>query len=219
MIRAALFDFDGTIADTDSVHRACWNEVLQPHGASIDETFYSKHCSGAISSHAAMCILGAHPGVGAASVELADRKDSLYDSHIRSCVIPLMPGVKEILVSLKARDFRIGIVTGAPESAILKTLDDHLIADYFDVKVTRGDVNRAKPAPDGYLLALSQLGFSPDSSISFEDTESGVLAAKAAGMFSIAIPNEYTKTHSFKMSDHLCRDMFHAEEIIQKFIR
>jgi HAD superfamily hydrolase (TIGR01509 family) len=204
MLQAALFDYDGTLADTDAIHHQCWNRVLAPYGVAIDADFYSRHCSGAVSRHIAEQIVGHFPAVGCAAMALAEQKDDAYRQHVASGPVPLMPHVAEFIDWLSARDVTLAVVTGAPRDAILPTLGQHGLLDRFAVLVTRERVSRGKPAPDGYRLALAELGLSdPGWSVSFEDTRDGTLAAKAAGLRSVAIPHTYTRSHDFSAADHV----------------
>jgi beta-phosphoglucomutase len=218
MIEAALFDYDGTLADTDSVHMACWNDALRPHAATLDLAFYSRHCSGALSLHIAEEIIRTFPTVRLTPAELAADKDSRYEEWIALKPIPLMRGARELLEFLKTRGIRTGIVTGAPLAAITRTLHENGVWDFFEIKVTRENVSRGKPAPDGYRLGLEKLTVPPECSVSFEDTRSGVLAAKAAGMVSLAIPNAFTASHDFSAADHRCDDLFQARLILENLL-
>jgi HAD superfamily hydrolase (TIGR01509 family) len=218
MITAALFDYDGTLVNTDAIHFACWNKALKRYAASLDGSFYSKHCSGAVSLHIAKRIIEEMPQIPLSAKALAQEKDSYYENWITLEKVTVMPGVLEMLAFLRDMNIQLGIVTGAPFSAIQKTLHDNQIFDYFQVKVTRESVNRGKPAPDGYMLGLNRLKTEGRLSVSFEDTQSGVIAAKAAGMLSFAIPNTYTASHDLSLADHLCMDMFHAKDIILQIL-
>lgn len=204
MLSAALFDYDGTLANTDAIHHACWNEALASFGVRIDEAFYSRHCSGALSLHIAKQILAQFPAVTLAAQALADEKDARYQAWISTRAVPLMPGVIEVMEWLAAHSLAVGIVTGAPRSAIEPTLRQHRVFERLAVLVTRERVSRGKPAPDGYELAVRELAAGPAGScVSFEDTRDGTLAAKAAGLLSVAIPHAYTAGHDFSAADHI----------------
>jgi len=218
MINAALFDFDGTLVNTDTVHLACWNKCLSVYGTSLDDSFYSRHCSGYLTIDIAEKIIRTKPQVSTSIKALAQEKESHYEEWIASKKIPSMPGVREVLIFLRDRKIRIGIVTGAPLSAIVKPLHDNELFDFFQIMVTREDVNRGKPAPDGYILGLKKLGTEGRFAVSFEDTQLGVLAAKSAKMHSFAIPNIYTALHAFSSADNLCTDMLNAKDILSRIL-
>jgi len=216
MISAALFDYDGTLVNTDSVHLDAWNWALHRFGVTLDALSYAANCSGVETPRAAEKILREHPGVDLSAEALAVAKDSLYEDWVADSILPAMPGVREMLAYLSEQEIPVGLVTGSPLSGIAKTLEDNKIGQYFQTTVTRGDVERGKPAPDGYLIGLQRLGVGPRYSVSFEDTQSGIAAAKAAGMISIAIPSTFTKTHDFSRADYLCSDMFEALDVLKE---
>jgi beta-phosphoglucomutase len=216
MITAALFDYDGTIADTDAIHHWCWNESLARFGLSIDDAFYSAYCSGTTSNEIARIIVKFNPSVLVTAIELALEKDRHFEDWISSEKIVVMPGVCSTLELLKQKGVKIGIVTGAPMTAIEKTLKDNQIFDFFQAIITREKVTHGKPAPEGYRLGLEKLETETHLAVSIEDTISGVLAANAAGMLSIAIPNKYTLSHDFSEADFKCDHMKAACELILK---
>jgi beta-phosphoglucomutase len=219
MINTALFDYDGTLANTDIAHLACWNQTLEKYGAAIDTAFYTARCVGNDSYAIAEQIKKKFSTVSVSAGQLGDEKDSRYEQWIKTKTIALMPWVREMLVFLAEIKIKTGIVTGAPLAAIQKTLEDHQISGYFQTIVTRESVNKGKPAPDSYLFALHRLGTSPAEAVSFEDTGVGVLAAKAAGMTSFAIPGIFTASHDFSAADVVCKDMLEARAILAKLVR
>jgi len=217
-LKAALFDFDGTLVNSEKIHMDSWNLALEKYGAAIDERFYSIHCAGNGTPKIAERIKKEFPAVGASVPELAGEKDAIYEQAIASQAVPGMPGVREILMFLAERKISIGLVTGAPLGGIQKTLDDLDIGHFFQVVVTRESVARGKPAPDGYLAALDRLGIGGSEAVSFEDTQSGVRASRAAGIKSFAIPQKYTAGHDFSAADVVCSDMFEARDILFKMM-
>ncbi len=104
----------------------------------------------------------------------------------------LLPGVIEYLVAAR----QLGLKTAVASSSTRKWVMDHLnrfgIGGHFDAIVCREDVKRTKPDPDLYLTALRRLGVQPDEAIAFEDSTNGIHAAKAAGLFCVAVPNLLT---------------------------
>lgn len=215
MLLAALFDYDGTLVDSDAAHYACWNQALRPFGFGIDESFYAVNCVGALSIQIARQIGHRYRLLPLSAQALADEKDALYEQWIGVNILPLRPGVEELLEFLAQANIATGIVTGAPLAGIQKTLHDHGIDGYFKLAISREAVARGKPAPDGYLVALRRLNVAGSAAVSFEDTRIGVLAAKAAGMRSFAIPSAFTAGQDFSAADHVCSDMVAARRLLQ----
>ena len=215
-LQGVLFDYDGTIANTDLIHLDCWNFLLAKFRVSIDKDFYSLNCVGATSDHIAARIAGANPDAGLSPANLAADKDALYEEWMNTKPAPLLPGVSEILGWLSGHDIAAAIVTGAPLAAIVRTLENHGIARHFRVLITREDITIGKPSPQGYLLGLKRLQMSAISALALEDTVSGVQAAKAAGLLTCAIPQALTRDHDFSSADVVCSDLNHVVDWINE---
>jgi beta-phosphoglucomutase len=216
MLKVALFDYDGTLVNTDALHLSCWNQALEGYGAEIDTAFYIRYCAGAQTLDIARQMTHQFSQVSLSAGELAIAKDALYAQRIQKEPLDLLPGARELLVFLAERRIPTGIVTGAPLSGIHRTLEDHDLLRFFFPIVTRESVTRGKPAPDGYLFGLQVLHSPADEAVSFEDTSAGVRAAKAAGMRSFAVPNAYTRDQDFSAADRVCQDLFEARRFLEE---
>ena len=97
------------------------------------------------------------------------------------------PGAVELVRRLTGRT-RLGLASNSPRLLVDTALRTAGLTDAFEVIVTSDDVERAKPAPDLYLLACERLGVAPSDALALEDSPSGVAAAKAAGLTCIAVP-------------------------------
>jgi beta-phosphoglucomutase len=209
-LRAVMFDYDGTIANTDLIHMECWNALLARSQASIDEEFYSRRCAGASTDTIAARLAERHPEAGISPPAIAAEKDALFDAWMDERAAPLMPGVPEMLSLLARHQIPAAIVTGAPRSSLVRTLEQHGIAQHFRAVVTREDVAQGKPSPEGYQRGLRLLQLPAEHALALEDTGGGVRAAKAAGLLTLAIPHRFTRGHDFTPADLICRDMHHA---------
>jgi beta-phosphoglucomutase len=88
-----------------------------------------------------------------------------------------------------------------------KSFTDIGVTDHLHTVCGRDDVAEGKPAPDLYLLAAQQLGVAPSDCLAIEDTESGLAAAKAAGLTAIVWPNEFNAVMDFSAADHVIDDL------------
>ena len=104
-----------------------------------------------------------------------------------------MPGVVGIIEEARARGLRLGVASSSDR----KWVDGHLMKlglhAYFESIRCADDVLRTKPSPDLYLAVLRDMGLQPDQAIAFEDSLHGVEAAKEAGIFCVAVPNNVTR--------------------------
>jgi HAD superfamily hydrolase (TIGR01509 family) len=102
------------------------------------------------------------------------------------------PGIEDWLAGGRARRLGLAIASTSQRPWVEQHLTNVGLLDRFDHLATGDQVERAKPAPDLYLLAARKLGIEPGEAIAIEDSRNGVTAAKAAGMFTIAVPNAMT---------------------------
>jgi len=120
-----------------------------------------------------------------------------YSSFLVSDSIQLRPGVKRILGEIQAKDISLCIATATSSrniDTLLKTQLAGLNINWAAI-VAGNDVERKKPEPDVYEKVLSLTGLAPEQCLAVEDSESGVAAAVAAGITTIALRNSYTRCH------------------------
>lgn len=109
--------------------------------------------------------------------------------------LPLKPGVKELLESLKQKSLRIAIASSTRTQTVREEIRDANLLSFFDEIVGGDMVERSKPAPDIFLKAAEVLEASPESCCVIEDSYNGILAAEAAGMFPVMIPDMLPPDH------------------------
>ena len=194
MIRALLLDFDGLLYDTESSAYGVWEQLYAEHGAHLSLARWVGE------------VIGRPPGVSGLDplAELARITGERFDRDAvraqrdarRQAMLPhhLLPGADELLAGARARGLETAIVT----SNSLANVHEHLAragcTHPFDVIVCAdGDPARGKPAPTLYLEALERLGLHADEAVVLEDSPNGVAAAKAAGLYCIAVPSEITR--------------------------
>jgi HAD superfamily hydrolase (TIGR01509 family) len=117
--------------------------------------------------------------------EVVERMARLYGERL-----PVVPGAHEAVERLAAR-WPLGLASSSNRELIDLALDLMGIAESFRATVSSEEVSRGKPAPDVYLEASRRVGVDPDRAAAVEDSENGILAAKAAGLRAIAIPNRH----------------------------
>ena len=195
-LRAVLFDHDGTLVDSEPVHFRHWLEALSDQPVELTEDLYRDHFAGIPNIGNARWLVDHYPlSIGVEALVM--RKESVTRAMLVDSAFPLVAGARGVIDAFAGRGMRMGVVTGAGPEAIQATIRVHDLADQLPVVVSAADVSRNKPAPDGYLLALARLGLSADECLVFEDTETGLQAALAAGMRCCAIRTPYTAGHDF----------------------
>lgn len=97
----------------------------------------------------------------------------------------------------------IGVASSSPRSWVSARLEQLRVVDRVHGVVCGGESHRSKPAPDLYLAVCEQLGVSPDRAVAVEDSRNGMLAARAAGLACVVVPNQATLDMTFDGADHL----------------
>jgi HAD superfamily hydrolase (TIGR01509 family) len=183
LFRALLFDLDGTLAETDSLHLPTWVDVLEPYGVRIDEEFYRQSVSG---RNTAEIIRDLLPGLSdEQNRSVGEAKEARFRE--RATELEPLPGLLDFVAWGRERGMSIVLVTNAPEEnveAILMALE---LRDYFDAVVLADEVEAVKPDPAPYEAALEKLGISAEEALAFEDSVSGISSSVAAGIPTVGI--------------------------------
>jgi HAD superfamily hydrolase (TIGR01509 family) len=183
LYRALLFDLDGTLAETDSLHLPTWVDVLRPHGIEVDEAFYKENISGRSNGEIVRELL---PNLSREEGrDIADAKEASFRE--RAGELEPLPGLLDFLQEARKRGLKTALVTNAPVEnveAILLALE---LGDFFDEVVLSDEVGPVKPDPAPYRAALDRLGVSPEEALAFEDSTSGISSSVGAGIPTVGI--------------------------------
>jgi HAD superfamily hydrolase (TIGR01509 family) len=205
VIEALLFDFDGLLVDSESVAFQTWQEAYREHGAELAVERWAA-AIGTIGGFDPLEHLEESLGraIDREAVERAQRERE----HALAVVQPFRPGVVEYLAEARARGIRVAIVSSSSNAWIAGHLERLDTADgWACIVCANGDAARAKPRPTLYLEALDNLGVAPEAAIAFEDSPNGVAAARAAGIFCVAVPNSVTAQLDLSAADLLVESL------------
>jgi len=181
MIKAILFDFDGTLVDSESLHFKSWNNVLLKYNVTLAEEVYLKNFAGIPTPQNAMLLKDKY-GLKRSIQELVVEKESQTKLIKLNCDIPFMPFALELIDILKKSNLSISIVTGSPRSEMEPTLKKSGVFEYFQHTITRDDVKNSKPDSEPYLKCIELMNFKKDEYLVFEDTCTGISSAKKASL-------------------------------------
>ena len=191
MIEAVVFDLDGILIDSEHV----WDEVRQQladeRGGHWNENA-SRDMMGMSSpewSRYMRDVVGLTEEPEEISAEVVRRLEDRYRREL-----PLIPGAERAVERLAAR-WPLALASSSNRELIDLVLESSGLGRYFTASVSSEEVARGKPAPDVFLEAARRLGVEPIHCAAVEDSENGILAAKAAGMRTIAIPNPHYPPH------------------------
>lgn len=181
--RTLLFDLDGTLAETDSLHLPTWVEALLPHGIEVDEAFYRENISGRANAEIVGDLL---PNLSTREGnEIVETKEAGFRE--RAGDLEPLPGLLDFLESAKRRGLRAALVTNAPRENVAAVLMALGLQDFFDAVVPAEEVRAAKPDPEPYRKALEKLGADPEEALASEDSVSGIRSAVGAGIPTVGI--------------------------------
>ena len=186
---AAIFDFDETMIDLEPQHSAASEALCRAMGSdyfSMPEEFRLGSGRRVIDD---VRQLRAWFGWELLEDELLAIRQRAFDDACASADLELMPGVERVVAILRRDGIRMAITSSAVRSAIETILRRFDLRDFFELIIDGSEVERGKPDPAAYLLTAEKLGVSPRDCVVFEDSTVGVAAAKAAGMYCIAVRN------------------------------
>jgi len=200
MIQTIIFDFDGLILETERPSYQSWLEVYQSFGHPLPFSTWE-------------VIIGTTRGdfnprqelqklvnreIDWEEVEMGRqaRENELIEAG------PILPGVLDYLQAARRLGMKIGLASNSSSRWVSGHLNRIGLLDYFDCLRTADDVQNLKPDPESYYSVLSGLGVKADEAMALEDSPLGIRAAKAAGVFCVAVPNEMTQNLVLTQADY-----------------
>ncbi|MEZ5412780.1 MAG: HAD family phosphatase [Opitutaceae bacterium] len=197
-LKAVIFDFDGTIIDTESTAFRAWQHIYSEHGQELKIEEYAQ-CIG--TNHDVF-----NPQVTLSSrvayeldwEEMTPRRRMLEREFLSRQKVA--PGVRELIETVQSHGLRLAIGSSSPRMWIDRVMPLPDADRIFDAIITSDDAP-PKPKPDIFLLALDRLGIGPSEAVVIEDSPNGALAAYRAGIFCITIPNDLTRLLRFEHGD------------------
>lgn len=201
MIRALIFDFDGLILDTETPLIDAYADVHAAHGVAFDRTAFLRSVGHADYAFDPWHGFSPHADRAALEVERRARKDA------RMLAQQVLPGVQALLDAGRAAGLRIGLASNSSHEWVEPHLQRLGLHDRFEFFACRGDAPSPKPEPDLYKLVLNRFGLRGAEAIAFEDSQTGVQAAKRAHAWVVAVPNASTAHHDFDKADLRVRSL------------
>lgn len=200
MIKALIFDLDGLIVDTEMPDYESWQQVYRSYGCELAVETWGQIVGGTGASdfdpHSHLEQLSGKK-LDREAVWLSRRKQYLDTINQQ----PVLPGVVETIDKAERLGLKLAVASSSPENWVRGHLARLGLYQRFHAIKTADDVQRTKPDPQLYLAAMQALGIGPGEGIVFEDSPNGVKAAKAAGLYCVAVPNKLTAQLKFEGAD------------------
>lgn len=195
-----IFDFDGLILDTENAAYQSWMEIYGSYGAKLPLSQWAL-CIGT-SHHAFDVYDHLESQVG----RPLDRRELYERQHKRAMelIAPMKPrpGVVEYLEEAHKLKIALALASSSHTEWVMGHLSRLGLADLFHSIRTANDVERVKPDPELYQLTLTTMGVAPGRALAFEDSPNGIKAARAAGIFCVAVPNDVTRNLPLEHASH-----------------
>ena len=210
MIKGAIFDMDGTVADSENLVYQAYSELMKEYGITITSEEYGSFVGG---TNSVAEYLHEKHDLPLTLQELVDKKKARVDELLMS--VKPMPYALEAIDFFASRNFLMALATSTNKDQTMMKLKALNIMDKFLAVHAFEDIENHKPHPEIYLKSARAIGLNPEECLAFEDTVRGVKAAKAAGCFTIAIPNNFTTHLDFSEADQVFGDFSEALEFIK----
>ncbi len=175
--KLALFDLDGTLFNTNDVNYYAYKEALENFGINFEREYWYSNC------------IGRHYKDFLADMNITDEK-LLRDVHQlkKQCYPKYLSHAQENqhlfeIIKLIRPVYYVALVTTASKKNVEDILNTFGKMEAFDKIFTQEDVTKMKPDPEGYLKAMEYFNIRPEDTIIFEDSDAGLMAAKASGAF------------------------------------
>lgn len=189
MLRAVLFDWDGTLVDTAEASYRCYVRLFSELGIPFDRTTYARTYS---------------PNWYQTfrAVNLPEERwawaDSRWLAHFATERVEIVEGARDLIESLARRGIAMGVVTSGSSERVAREIDAHGLSGHLRARVFGCDVEQKKPHPEGLHLCLQRMGVAAEESVYVGDSPEDILMAKAARVRAIAVPGGYPNEEALR---------------------
>ena len=218
MLKAVIFDVDGTLLDTERIYMQAWKEAAAEQGYVMPDELLRK--TRAVDAKVAARIFEEEVGNGFSYEKTRPIRVRIAEEIIERESPVLKPGVLELLSFLREKGIRLSVAS----STKTKTTKEHLqingIADWFEVIVGGDMITKGKPNPDIFLKAAELLGEAPENCIVVEDSPAGIRAGSAAGMKTVLVPDQAAITQEIiNLSDVQLESLLEMPAYIETLLK
>jgi len=214
MIKAVIFDMDGTMVNTEDLWKDVNSELAKSYGKTFDMSTRAKMMGR--KEEDAIRIFKDHHKLSASIDELFESRNKLLFNKIHK--VTINPGLIELINLIDGSGLKKAIATSTYKDFAMAVLNSTDLAEKFSVIITGDMIQNGKPRPDIFLEAASELETKPENCLVIEDSENGVEAGHNAGMKVIAVPHEYSKAQDFSKADKIVGSLKDINERLINYI-
>lgn len=184
--RAAIFDMDGTLIQSESTYLRAWEAAAAECGRAMPPALYGRLMG--LNATGTLAALEREWNSAGDAARFLAASDRHYAELVRREGHGIRPGIVTLLERLTSRQLRLAVATSSSRRLALTTLAATGLDPYFSVLVGGDEVTRGKPDPEIYLRAAARLRVAPADCVAFEDSDAGLAAAQGAGIYTIVVP-------------------------------
>jgi HAD superfamily hydrolase (TIGR01509 family) len=196
-MKAIIFDFDGTIIDTEQSEISAWQHVYTQHNFDLPMELWNKRIGTTPDNFDPFSHLQSLVSTPLDREEILRRRSEKYLELV--AVLKPLPGVLDWIQAAHALKIRMSIATASRKVQVMGFLKQLGFENYFEFVVTRDDVSDIKPHPEVYLTALKKMQLNADEVIAIEDSPNGATAALGAGLRCLIVPSSSTLEMEFPL--------------------
>ena len=210
-MKAVIFDLDGVLIDSEPLHALADNQLLINSGIHVPDNYFDRFVG--VTNREMWEKIKNDYSIKLSIEELMELQMPLKLKLLEEMDFKPIKGITELLEDLKKRNIPMAIASSSPRQFIEKVLQKIGVKQYFTILISGEEVERGKPEPDIFLKAAELLNVKPDACIVIEDSASGTIAAKRAGMKCIGYKNESSGNQDLSNADFIVYEI-KTEDII-----
>ena len=218
MLRAFIFDVDGTLLDTERIYMQAWKDAAAELGYDMPMSLLRK--TRAVNAKEAARIFEEEIGNGFSYEKTRPIRVRIAEEIIERESPILMPGVLEVLDYLKEKGIRLAVASSTNTKTTKAHLSSSGILEYFEVIVGGDMIEKGKPNPDIFLKAAALLGEAPEACVVVEDSPAGIQAGAAAGMKTVLIPDQAAITQEIMdLSSAMMKSLLEVPSYVEQILK
>lgn len=201
-VKAVLFDMDGVIVDSEPLHHKAYHLMFEDVGIEVEPELYTSFTGQAT---LAICqTLVSHFSLSHKPEDLVEIKRRYFnDLFDNDKSFDLLPGVLSLIQDYHNEGLVLVLASSASMPNINRIFDRFDLNQYFKAKISGTDLKASKPNPEIFITAAQAAGVPRENCVVIEDSENGIAAAKAAGIFAIAFDSPHSIAQDYQMADHV----------------